>query len=110
MTRALSQITAPYQEVIVDGQFNFLAHLKESRAIIKADSFIEPVMAASVIAKVARDNYMIKLARRYPGYLFENHVGYGTKEHLKQMSLLGLTKQHRRSFAPCRLISGASVG
>lgn len=110
MSKAICQIKLPYDEVIIDGSINYLKNIKGCRAVIKADGFMAPVMAASVIAKVARDKYMIKMAKRYPGYMFESHVGYGTREHLKIVAELGLTKIHRRSFAPCQLVNQALVG
>lgn len=104
MERALAQITVPYDKVVVDGNLNFLAHLPKTTAVVKADDTIPAVSAASIMAKVARDNYMIELAGRYPGYGFEAHVGYGTALHLAGLHKLGVSDIHRKSFKPIRAL------
>lgn len=102
MERALAVVTATYDEVIVDGNFNFLAHLPKTRQLIKADDTVPAVSAASIIAKVARDKYMTKIAQLYSGYGFENHVGYGTAIHMAALAELGVTDIHRKSFKPIK--------
>lgn len=96
-------------KIIIDGNINFLAGTKlESitTTLIKGDALIKEISAASIIAKVARDNYMIELGETYPGYGFEKHMGYGTKAHIDAINQLGLTPEHRLSFEPCKSISG----
>jgi len=100
MQRALEQITLSYDEIIIDGNFNFLADNPKAKAIIKADNSVPAVSAASIIAKVARDQYMAGQAADYPGYGFERHVGYGTALHLEKLKLYGICDLHRRSFKP----------
>ena len=93
----------PFTEVIIDGISNFLKGTtleKYATTMKKADFLIKEVSAASIVAKVERDNYMKELAKKYPGYGFEKHVGYGTAAHQKAMEKLGLTPEHRRSFGP----------
>lgn len=68
----------------------------------KGDEKSISIAASSVLAKVARDEYMEQLESRYPGYGFKDHVGYGTKEHLKAVAEIGVTEEHRRSFRPIR--------
>lgn len=68
----------------------------------KADFLVKEVSAASIIAKVARDNYMIQLAQKYPKYGFERHVGYGTADHKKALLQHGICPEHRKSFRPIR--------
>jgi ribonuclease HII len=102
MRRALEQIAADYDEVIIDGKVNFLIDNPKTRAVIKADVSVPAVSAASIIAKVARDNYMTEVAERYPEYGFERHVGYGTALHLERLKLHGVSELHRRSFKPVR--------
>ena len=68
--------------------------------IIKGDSKSVSIAAASIIAKVERDNYMIELDKQYPQYGFKNHKGYVTKEHLEAIKKYGVLDIHRRSFAP----------
>jgi ribonuclease HII len=104
MRRALEQITADYDEIIIDGNFNFFPDNPKARAVIKADATIPAVSAASIVAKVARDNYMTQSADKYPDYGFERHVGYGTALHLEKLKLHGISDLHRRSFKPVRAL------
>lgn len=104
MERALAGVAMAYDEVIVDGNFNFLAHLPSTRELIRADDTVPAVSAASIVAKVARDNYMIDLANTYPGYGFEAHVGYGTALHQAGLQELGVSAVHRRSFKPIKAL------
>ena len=76
----------------------------EVEAVIKGDSKIIQISAASVLAKTARDAEMYALAERYPQYGFERHKGYGTAEHLAALQRHGALPEHRRSFAPVREI------
>lgn len=104
MRRALEQIEAFYDEVIIDGHFNFLSDDPRARAVIKADDSVPSVSAASIIAKVARDKYMAGLAGQYPDYGFESHVGYGTALHHERLKLHGVCELHRRSFKPIQAL------
>lgn len=101
--RAVEQIKTPYHEIIIDGTINFLSETTKGRFVTtlpKADLLIQSVSAASIIAKVARDNYMSSQDDVYPGYGFGNHVGYGTAAHRAAIDALGVTPLHRLSFAP----------
>lgn len=100
MERALDALLPGYERVIIDGNFNFLAHRPGTQAVIKADDSVPAVSAASIVAKVARDNYMNEQALMYPGYGFESHVGYGTAAHLQALKTRGVTPLHRLSFKP----------
>ena len=64
------------------------------------------VSAASIVAKVARDRYMVEVSERFPGYGFEKHVGYGTAKHLAAIREFGICAEHRRSFEPIRSMVG----
>ncbi len=107
---AVSQISAnntAFHEIIIDGTVNFLSDTKLSnyvQVIKKADFLIPEVSAASIVAKVARDNYMIKLAEKYPDYGFEKHVGYGTALHKSALEKFGICPEHRKSFRPIKTI------
>lgn len=104
MELALAAITEDYEQVIIDGNYNFLAANPKAVAMIKADDVVPAVSAASIIAKVARDNYMTDIAKDFPEYGFDRHVGYGTALHLSSIRRLGVTKIHRRSFKPVRAL------
>jgi len=101
MQRAVDQLHSAFDEIIIDGSFNFLATEPRARTLIKADLTIPAVSAASIVAKVARDNWMSQIAAlEYPGYGFEKHVGYGTAVHMAALTNLGICKIHRKSFKP----------
>lgn len=100
MERAMEEISAEYDEIIIDGNLNFLDTNAKARAVVKADDSVPSVSAASIVAKVARDKYMVEMAKLYPNYGFERHVGYGTALHLERLKKHGVTKLHRQSFKP----------
>lgn len=104
MRRALEQIDVPYDQIIIDGHYNFLADVPNTVAIIKADAIEPAVSAASVAAKVARDTYMANLDERYAVYEFGKHVGYGTALHLAALQAHGVSDLHRRSFKPIKAL------
>ena len=100
---AVQKTKVPFNEIIIDGTVNFLqgtAFEKYVTVLKKADFLIKEVSAASIIAKVARDNYMIELAKKYPEYSFDKHVGYGTAAHKKSLETYGICPEHRLSFKP----------
>ncbi|MET0979701.1 MAG: ribonuclease HII [Candidatus Saccharimonadales bacterium] len=101
--RAVEQVKVPYHEIIIDGTINFLKDTSKAQYVTtlkKADLLIPSVSAASIIAKVARDNYMAEQDALYPDYKFSSHVGYGTAAHRAAIDLHGVTPLHRLSFAP----------
>lgn len=108
MEQAMSQITEEYSEIIIDGNYNFLPEYAKRvpvRTVIGADGVIPAVSAASIIAKVARDRYMVEVAaQQYPAYGFDKHVGYGTALHIEMLKLHGVTELHRRSYKPIQRI------
>ncbi|HTB49132.1 MAG TPA: ribonuclease HII [Verrucomicrobiae bacterium] len=105
MRRALEELAASYDEIIIDGNFNFLPDNPKARAVVKADASVPAVSAASIAAKVARDNFMARIAAKYPEYGFEQHVGYGTALHLQKLKLHGITELHRRSYKPIQALA-----
>lgn len=102
MQRALQNISSKYDQLIIDGNYNFFPEDERAQAIIKADDCVPAVSAAAIIAKVARDKYMAALARHYPHYGFERHVGYGTAAHRSALQAYGVTDVHRKSYKPVR--------
>lgn len=83
---------------IVDGN-KLPEKLKDkAKAVVKADTKYPSVMAASIIAKVTRDHYMLDLDKKYPYYDFKSHKGYGTKKHYDAIKQYGLIDEHRRTF------------
>ena len=110
--RAVEQVKASYHEIIIDGTINFLQGTKKGEyvtTLAKADLLVPSVSAASIIAKVARDNYMAEQDDIYPGYKFGAHVGYGTAIHRAAIDELGVTPLHRLSFAPLAKYRGDTV-
>lgn len=101
MQRAVHALPVRVQHALIDG--NRCPDLTcTSEAIIKGDSKVPAISAASIIAKVARDEEMIAMAQQYPGYGFEGHKGYPTKQHVEALYTLGVTSIHRRTFGPVR--------
>ncbi len=101
--RAVEQVSASYHEIIIDGTINFLSDTSKGEYVTtmkKADLLVPSVSAASIIAKVARDNYMAEQDTLYSGYKFGSHVGYGTAVHRAAIEKYGVTPLHRLSFAP----------
>jgi ribonuclease HII len=97
-TKALQEID--YQtdeELVIDGTVNFVPDLKAT-CMPKADNLVPAISAASIVAKVTRDQYMAELAKKYPNYGFEKHVGYGTKVHAEAIKTHGFCSEHRRSY------------
>ena len=104
----IQQTKVPFSEIIIDGTMNFLVGTKLEKYVStlkKGDFLVKEISAASILAKVERDNYMAKLDAVYPKYGFGKHVGYGTAAHQKAMEEFGLTPEHRRNFRPVREIA-----
>jgi ribonuclease HII len=87
--RAVSQIPIDYDQLITDGNTNYWPENPRVTTIVDADNIIYEVSAASILAKVARDEYMQRLGERYPNYKFEDHVGYSTLEHRQALEESG---------------------
>ena len=103
------QLHEPFSQIMIDGKVNFLSGTalgKYVSVMPKADDLVREVSAASIIAKVARDRYMVKLAEKYPEYGFERHMGYGTEFHREAIERLGVCPEHRKSFEPCKSMCG----
>ena len=97
MKRAINNLSVQPHKIYFDGLY--VPDLKiESHAIVKGDNKITEISAASIIAKVARDNEMIHYNDKFEIYKFIKNKGYGTREHLDAISCLGKTIHHRESF------------
>ena len=101
MGRAIEALGVDPGEVVVDG-----LHVPRTRwpvrAVVRGDSLVPAISAASILAKTARDLEMAELDLRFPGYGFSRHKGYPTPEHLAALRTLGPCEIHRRSFGPVR--------
>ena len=97
MRRAVGSLEIKPDFVIVDGNRDPLLGIK-TMTLVKGDSLCESVAAASVLAKVTRDRYMLKLCEKYPEYQFQKHKGYGTKLHYEMIEKYGISDIHRKSF------------
>lgn len=103
MTRAVEGLNGQCEYALIDG--NRLPELQiPATAVVKGDSLVASIAAASVLAKVQRDREMLALDAEFPGYGFARHKGYGTKAHLEALNTLGPCPVHRRSYAPVRAL------
>jgi ribonuclease HII len=101
MKRAVEGLSFKPARVLVDG--NHSPRLKYPvTTIVRGDSLVPEISAASILAKTARDAEMGALHRRFPLYGFDRHKGYCTEQHLAALRIHGVSEVHRRSFAPVR--------
>lgn len=109
MHRAVARLGVRPDHLIIDGN-RFKEYVDEDfrpiphHTVVKGDGKYLSIAAASILAKTARDEYMMELAREYPGYGWERNMGYPTKEHLEALKKLGLTPHHRLSYGPVKAI------
>lgn len=103
MQRAVSGVGRTPDEVLVDGN-RCPDWPWRSQAVVKGDDKVAAIAAASILAKTARDQFMCGLHNEYPVYGFAQHMGYGTAAHLDALKAHGACPQHRRSFAPVKLV------
>jgi len=109
MCRALAGLTPSAHEALIDGNALPRELPCAGRAIIGGDGLEPAISAASILAKVSRDRWMVELDREYPGYGFAEHKGYATPFHLDALKRLGPCPQHRRSFAPVKILVDQGV-
>jgi ribonuclease HII len=103
MQRAVAGLRIAPDEVWVDGN-RCPDWAWRSQAVVKGDAKVAAIAAASILAKTARDQFMCRLHQDYPAYGFSQHMGYGTAAHLAALQVHGACPQHRRSFAPVKLV------
>lgn len=102
MTRAVQGLHIQPEHVLVDGN-KLPKWTYKAEAVVKGDSRVAAISAASILAKVVRDREMVELDKQYPGYGLADHKGYPTKTHMDALVRLGVTPIHRRSFGPVRV-------
>lgn len=101
MQRAVAGLSIVPEFVLIDG--NRCPELPmPSQAVVKGDSLVQEISAASILAKVVRDREMVELDKAFPEYGFAKHKGYPTAYHLEKLAQYGATEFHRKSFAPVR--------
>lgn len=101
MQRAVTGLSSQPDEVLVDG--NRLPKLTvPAQAIVKGDSKVQAISAASILAKVTRDRLMLDYHKDHPDFAFHLHKGYGTKQHLAEIEKFGYLPIHRKTFAPIK--------
>ena len=101
MRRAVERLGIQPAAILVDGLYTPKVAMP-ARAIVQGDASVPAISAASILAKVARDELLLELHAAYPEYGFNRHKGYGTALHMEVLLRLGPTPEHRRSFAPVR--------
>lgn len=108
MKRAVEGLTLKPEHCLIDG--NKLPQLNcSAEAIVKGDLTEPAISAASIIAKVARDNEMTEMEKDYPGYGFSQHKGYPTKFHIQALKDIGVSPIHRKSFAPVKQLLATNL-
>ena len=100
MRRAVASLPIIPGHIMIDGPV--VPKELENRAtpIVKGDQLVPEISAASIVAKVVRDNHMALLNQKYPGYFWDRNSGYGVKAHFQALKTLGVSPSHRRSFKP----------
>lgn len=108
MRRAVEGLAVSPQQVLVDGLHRPRLAMPV-KAIVRGDATVASIAAASILAKVARDEEMLTLHHRHPQYGFDRHKGYPTSAHLQALREHGVSTVHRRTFAPVRALLGEKV-
>ena len=98
LTEVLEKISPQSPILLVDGNKTIKDLKIFQKAVIKGDSKSASIAAASILAKVERDNFMKKISLEYPNYNWAKNKGYLTKEHIEAIKTFGVTKYHRKSF------------
>ena len=100
VTRELNNLGANPDQftILLDGGLKAPKKFKNQRTIIKGDEKEKIISVASIVAKIKRDNLMVRLSKKYPKYSFEEHKGYGTKKHIQVIKKYGLSDIHRDTF------------
>ena len=102
MRRAVQKLHYDNANLIIDGKIDLELPQYKSNGIIKGDQKSYSIATASIIAKIHRDRYMRYLSLQYPHYDWGGNAGYGTKKHIEQIHINGITEHHRKSFEPIK--------
>ena len=105
MKRAIKKLKRKPTHVLIDGNKTPELENYNLKSVIKGDKKIPSISAASIIAKVSRDKFITTLSKKNKGYDWDKNFGYGTKQHLKALKKLGITKHHRKTFSPISKIN-----
>ncbi len=105
MKRAIKKLKKKPTHVLIDGNKTPELENYNLKSVIKGDKKIPSISAASIIAKVSRDKFITTLSKKNKGYDWDKNFGYGTKQHLKALKKLGVTKHHRKTFSPISKIN-----
>jgi ribonuclease HII len=108
MQRAVAKFKIKPDYFLIDGN-TYHRYFSPSKSIVAGDAKVWCIAAASIIAKVYRDSLMKKLHRQYPQYGFDQHVGYGTKQHKKALKIYGPCVIHRKSYKPIMRLSKSEI-
>ena len=98
MIRAIYKLKLTPSKIYIDGNLSLSFWKGKQENIIKGDSKLTSIAAASILAKVKRDSLMIRLEEKYKGYIIHKNKGYGTSDHFSSINHLGITNMHRKSF------------
>ena len=101
MQRAVNGLAIQPDEVLIDGN-RLPSLLIPAQAIVKGDSKVKAISAASIVAKVERDKIMVDYHKKYPDFSFHLHKGYGTQQHLNEIEQFGFLSIHRKTFNPVK--------
>jgi ribonuclease HII len=104
MLRAVAGLNHAPDHLLIDGNQMPRGLTCAAQTVVRGDAISLSIAAASIVAKVVRDQIMVDLAQQHPGYGWDTNAGYGTKAHLAALLNLGVTPHHRRSFAPIHKI------
>ena len=105
MKRAIKKLKKKPTHVLIDGNKTPEIENYNLKSIIKGDKKVPSISAASIVAKVSRDKFITTLSKKNKGYDWDKNFGYGTKQHLKALKKLGITKHHRKTFLPISKIN-----
>jgi ribonuclease HII len=109
MRRAIKKLKKKPSLILIDGDKIPELRNYNLKSVIQGDKKVPSISAASIIAKVSRDKFITTLSKKNKGYHWDKNFGYGTKQHLKAIKKLGITKHHRKTFSPISKVSTYNI-